>query len=54
MEVGQSLADSLPVDFGSVHIEGIRNVSAVDIAFANDLGYRIKLLGIARRAGDGI
>jgi homoserine dehydrogenase len=49
-----ALAFNRPVDFGSVHIEGIRNVSAVDIAFANDLGYRIKLLGIARRAGEGI
>jgi homoserine dehydrogenase len=49
-----ALAFNLPVDFGSVHIEGIRNVSAVDIAFANELGYRIKLLGIARRTAEGI
>ncbi len=49
-----ALAFNRPVDFGSVHIEGIRAVSALDIAFARDLGYRIKLLGIARRAGVGI
>jgi homoserine dehydrogenase len=49
-----ALAFNRPVDFDSVHIEGIRNVSAVDIAFANDLGYRIKLLGIARRTAQGI
>ncbi|GAC1348527.1 MAG: homoserine dehydrogenase [Acetobacteraceae bacterium] len=49
-----ALAFNRPVDFASVHIEGIRAVSAVDIAFANDLGYRIKLLGIARRAGAGV
>ncbi|MBV8912302.1 MAG: homoserine dehydrogenase [Acetobacteraceae bacterium] len=49
-----ALAFNRPVDFASVHIEGIRNVSAVDIAFANDLGYRIKLLGIARRTPHGI
>ncbi|HYZ64973.1 MAG TPA: homoserine dehydrogenase [Acetobacteraceae bacterium] len=49
-----ALAFNRPVEFGAVHIEGIRAVSAVDIAFANDLGYRIKLLGIARRASAGI
>ena len=37
-----------------VHVEGIRNVSALDIAFARELGYRIKLLGIARRTEAGI
>ena len=46
-----ALAFNRPVDFAAVHIEGIRAVSAVDIAFASDLGYRIKLLGIARRTG---
>ena len=49
-----ALAFNRPVDFASVHIEGIRNVSAVDIAFATELGYRIKLLGIARRTEAGI
>ncbi len=42
------------VDFKSVHIEGIRHVSALDINFAQELGYRIRLLGIARRTEDGI
>ena len=49
-----ALAFNRPVDFGAVHVEGIRGVSALDIAFASDLGYRIKLLGIARRTADGI
>jgi homoserine dehydrogenase len=44
-----ALAFGRPVAFGDVHVEGIRNVSALDIAFARELGYRIKLLGIARR-----
>jgi len=48
-----SLAMGCEVDFDSVHIEGIRHVSAQDIAFADELGYRIKLLGIARRTADG-
>jgi homoserine dehydrogenase len=39
--------------FDAIHIEGIRHVTALDIAFAEELGYRIKLLGTARltRAG---
>jgi homoserine dehydrogenase len=49
-----ALAFNRPVDFASVHVEGIRHVSAVDIAFATELGYRIKLLGIARRTDAGI
>ena len=49
-----ALAFNRPVDFASVHIEGIRSVSALDIAFATELGYRIKLLGIARRTEAGI
>lgn len=49
-----ALAFNQPVDFGAVHVEGIRSVSALDIAFATELGFRIKLLGIARRTADGI
>ncbi len=49
-----ALAFNQPVDFAAVHIEGIRAVSALDIAFATELGYRIKLLGIARRTEAGI
>jgi len=49
-----ALAFNRPVDFAAVHIEGIRAVSALDIAFATELGYRIKLLGIARRTEAGI
>jgi homoserine dehydrogenase len=49
-----SLAFGTAVDFGKVHIEGIRHVSALDIRFAAELGYRIKLLGIARRTASGI
>ncbi len=42
------------VDFASVHVEGIRHVSALDIEYAQELGYRIRLLGIARRTERGI
>ena len=44
----------MPVDFDAVHVEGIRHVSALDIGFAIELGYRVKLLGIARAGEDGI
>jgi homoserine dehydrogenase len=42
-----TVAFGCTLDFGTIHIEGIRHVSPVDIAFAEELGYRIKLLGIA-------
>jgi len=49
-----SLAFGCELNFGAVHIEGIRHISPLDIEFADDLGYRIKLLGIARQTADGI
>jgi homoserine dehydrogenase len=49
-----SLAFNTQVNFGAVHVEGIRHVSAIDIAFAKEFGYRIKLLAIARRTPRGI
>jgi homoserine dehydrogenase len=42
------------VNFEGIHVEGIRRVSAQDIQFAEELGYRIKLLGLARRTPYGI
>lgn len=48
-----SLAFGVETDLDSVHVEGIRHVGALDIAYADTLGYKIKLLGIARRAADG-
>jgi homoserine dehydrogenase len=49
-----ALAFGRPVAFDAVHVEGIRAISALDIAYAKELGYRIKLLGIARRHAGGI
>lgn len=49
-----ALAFNARVEFDDLHIEGIRQVSALDIAYAQELGYRIKLLGIARRTGEGL
>jgi homoserine dehydrogenase len=49
-----ALAFGCEVDLEGVHIEGIREVSALDIAYAEELGYRIKLLGIAAREPGGV
>ncbi len=49
-----SLTFGTEVDLAAVHIEGIRHIGALDINYAGELGYSIKLLGIARRADDGI
>lgn len=48
------LAFNGTVAFESVFVEGIRHVSALDIRFAEALGYRIKLLGLARRLETGV
>ncbi len=42
------------VDFAAVHVEGIRGVTALDILFAEEFGFEIKLLGIARATEAGI
>ena len=49
-----SLAFGTRLDFDALHIEGIRSISARDIESADELGYRIKLLGIAERSESGI
>jgi homoserine dehydrogenase len=49
-----SVAFGRPVDLGGVYAEGIRHVSRLDIDFAEELGYRIKLLGIARLTDHGL
>jgi homoserine dehydrogenase len=49
-----ALAFGHPVDFASIPVEGIRHVSALDIAFATELGYRIKLLGLATQSPAGV
>ncbi len=49
-----ALAFGCEVNLAGVHVEGIRDVSALDIAYANELGYRIKLLGIASRSNGGV
>ena len=49
-----ALAFGRVVNFASVHVEGIRRINALDISFAEELGYRIKLLGIAQETPAGV
>ena len=45
-----AIAFGIPVQFDKAHVEGISRLNAIDIRYAEQLGYRIKLLGIAKRA----
>lgn len=49
-----SLAFGTEVDFANVHIEGIEKISATDIAFAKEFGFKVKLLAIAEKSEAGI
>jgi homoserine dehydrogenase len=49
-----ALAFGVPMQYEKAHIEGITKLQAEDIRFAEQLGYRIKLLGITKRKDNGI
>jgi len=49
-----AIAFGIPMQFDKAHIEGISKLEADDIKYAEQLGYRIKLLGITKRKHDGI
>jgi homoserine dehydrogenase len=49
-----ALAFGIPVQFDKAHVEGISALQAADIRYAEQLGYRIKLLGITKRREQGI
>jgi len=49
-----SNAFGVPIQFDKVHVEGITQLDAHDVAFAERLGYRVKLLGIAKRNALGL
>jgi homoserine dehydrogenase len=49
-----SLGFGRPVDLAGVYAEGIRHISRLDIDFAEELGYRIKLLAVARLTEHGL
>ncbi len=49
-----SLAFGIPLQFDKVYTEGISRITRDDVAFAEQLGYRIKHLGVARRTAAGV
>ena len=49
-----AIAFGIPVQFDKAYVEGITQLSAVDIGYAFQLGYRIKLLGITKRTASGV
>ena len=49
-----AIAFGIPVQFDKAYTEGITQLSSVDIKYAEQLGYRIKLLGITKRTSAGI
>lgn len=49
-----SIAFGIPLQFDKVYTEGIANIAPRDVRYAEELGYRIKHLGIARRVEEGI
>lgn len=49
-----AIAFGMAPDIENLPTEGIRNIVTVDIDYARELGYRIKLLGVARQTGEGV
>jgi homoserine dehydrogenase len=49
-----AIAFGIPMQFDKAHIEGISKLDATDIKYAEQLGYRIKLLGITKRTPEGV
>ena len=49
-----AIAFGIPMQFDKAYIEGISTLDATDIKYAEQLGYRIKLLGITKRTEEGV
>ena len=49
-----AIAFGIPVQFDKAYVEGITQLNAQDIKYAEQLGYRIKLLGITKRVANGV
>ncbi len=54
LTIMSAIAFGIPMQFDKAHIEGISHLQAEDIKYAEQLGYRIKLLGITKRRSRGI
>jgi len=49
-----AIAFGIPLKFEQAYVEGISKITRLDVTYAEELGYRLKLLGIARRTRDGV
>ncbi len=49
-----SIAFGVPLQFEKIYTEGITEITSADVAYASELGYRIKSLGIAKRTANGL
>ena len=54
LTIMSAIAFGNPMSFDKAHIEGITKLDATDIKYAEQMGYRIKLLGITRRTPEGV
>ncbi len=54
LSILSSIAFGIPLQFDKTYTEGISKITQEDVAYAEELGYRIKHLGVARRTGSGI
>lgn len=54
LSIISALAFGTPINFQHCYLEGISQLKSIDIAYAEELGYRIKLLGITRKTPKGI
>ena len=54
LTIMSAIAFGVPMQFDKAYAEGITNLTREDLRYAEELGYRIKLLGITRRAKNGI
>jgi homoserine dehydrogenase len=53
LSIMSAIAFGIPMQFDKAYVEGISRLTREDIGYAEELGYRIKLLGITRRAANG-
>jgi len=54
LTIMSAIGFGIPMQFDKAYIEGISKLEGIDIKYAEEMGYRIKLLGITRRAANGI
>ena len=54
LTIMSAIAFGIPLQFEKIYTEGISGISPADISFAEELGYRIKHLGIARKTARGV